>query len=321
LGDAQRDRYVEESGTSKNAGVRENNMSATVSLQAQEAVQTPFTTFDGHTLAVYDWSLPHGVAPRAVVVIVHGLGEHAWRYDRLATEMTEAGFAVRAFDQRGHGESAGKRGCLPTQDALVKDLGEFLDDTRATVCARFNSPLVLLGHSMGGLVCALWAARQQALTPFHIVPVDALLLSSPALDAGLNVWQRTLLATLPSWLPDVTVSNGLDPALLSHDQDVVDAYLADPLVHDRISPLLGRFIADGGPEVMLHAPQWRVPTLLLYAGRDGMVNPQGSRRFAQRTPIGVVQAQCLEDFFHEIFNEVHRAEAVDALLNWLDGRF
>jgi alpha-beta hydrolase superfamily lysophospholipase len=246
LGDAQRDRYVEESGTSKNAGVRENNMSATVSLQAQEAVQTPFTTFDGHTLAVYDWSLPHGVAPRAVVVIVHGLGEHAWRYDRLATELTEAGFAVRAFDQRGHGESAGKRGCLPTQDALVKDLGEFLDDTRATVCARFNSPLVLLGHSMGGLVCALWAARQQALTPFHTVPVDGLLLSSPALDAGLNVWQRTLLATLPSWLPNVTVSNGLDPALLSHDQDVVDAYLADPLVHDRISPLLGRFIADGG---------------------------------------------------------------------------
>ena len=66
-------------------------MSATVSLQAQEAVQTPFTTFDGHSLAVYDWSLPHGVAPRAVVVIVHGLGEHAWRYDRLATDLTDAG--------------------------------------------------------------------------------------------------------------------------------------------------------------------------------------------------------------------------------------
>lgn len=290
-------------------------------IQTPEAVQTPFTTFDGHSLAVYDWSLPHGVAPRAVVVIVHGLGEHAWRYDRLATELTEAGFAVRAFDQRGHGDSAGKRGCLPTQDALVKDLEAFVDDTRATVCQRFNTPLVLMGHSMGGLVCALWAARRQALTPFHALPVDALLLSSPALDAGLNVWQRALLATLPSWLPHVTLPNGLDPALLSRDPDVVDAYLADPLVHDRISPLLGRFIAEGGPEVMQHAPQWRVPTLLMYAGCDGLVNPQGSRRFAQCTPIGVVQSLCLEDFFHEIFNEVHREEALEALFNWLDGRF
>lgn len=296
-------------------------MSSALSLQSQAALQTPFTTFDGHSLAIYDWPLQRGVAPRAVVVIVHGLGEHAWRYEQLALELTQAGFAVRAFDQRGHGESAGKRGCLPTQDALVKDLGEFLDDTRATTCARFNTPLVLLGHSMGGLVSALWAARQQALMPFQSVPVDALVLSSPALDAGLSVWQRTLLATLPACLPHITLGTGLDPALLSHEQDVVDAYLADPMVHDRISPLLGRFIAQGGIEVMEHATRWRVPTLLLYAGCDGLVNPQGSRRFAQRAPIGVVQAQCLSDFFHEIFNEAHRAEAVEALLTWLDARF
>ncbi len=296
-------------------------MPASATFQAIEAVQTPFVTYDGHNLAVYDWTLPHGVAPRAVVVIVHGLGEHAWRYDRLATELNEAGFAVRAYDQRGHGDSAGKRGCLPTQDALLKDLAEFLDDTRATVCARFNTPLVLLGHSMGGLVSALWVARQQAQSPYHTLPVDALLLSSPALDAGIGVWQRALLAMLPDWLPHITVSNGLEPAFLSHDPSVVDAYLADPLVHDRMSPSLGRFIAHGGPEVLSHAPQWRVPTMLLYAGNDGMVNPQGSRRFAQRAPIGVVQAHCLEDFFHEIFNDTHRSEAVEAMLKWLEQRF
>lgn len=296
-------------------------MSATASLHTSEATQTPFTSFDGHNLAVYDWSLSRGVAPRAVVVIVHGLGEHAWRYDRLATELTDAGFAVRAYDQRGHGDSAGKRGCLPKQDALLQDLTEFLDDTRTTLCAHFNTPVVLLGHSMGGLVSALWVAREQARAPYHRLPVDALLLSSPALDAGLSAWQRTLLAALPHWLPHITVSNGLEPALLAHDPEVVDAYLADPLVHDRISPLLGRFIAMGGPEVLAHAPQWRVPTLLMYAGRDGLVNPQGSRRFAQRAPIGVVQAQCLEESFHEIFNDFHRAEAVDGLISWLSQRF
>jgi alpha-beta hydrolase superfamily lysophospholipase len=296
-------------------------MSATVPFEALEAVQTPFTTFDGHNLAVYEWMLPQGVAPRAVVVIVHGLGEHAWRYDRLATELTENGYAVRAYDQRGHGESAGKRGCLPTADALLTDLAELVEDTRSTVCARFNTPLVLLGHSMGGLVSALWVARQQAQSPYRNLPVDALLLSSPALDAGLSVWQRTLLAMLPDWLPNITVSNGLDASKLSHDPTVVDDYLADPLVHDRLSPLLGRFIANGGPEVMARAPQWRVPTLLLYAGSDWLVNPLGSRRFAQRAPIGVVQAECLEDFYHEIFNDTYRAEAVEMLVNWLDQRF
>ncbi|MBY0466069.1 MAG: lysophospholipase, partial [Burkholderiales bacterium] len=86
-------------------------------------------------------------------------------------------------------------------------------------------------------------------------------------------------------------------------------------------PLLGRFIAEGGPEVLRHAPQWRVPTLLLYAGSDGLVSPQGSRRFAQRAPVGMVQARCLEGFFHEIFNDPHRDDVVDVLIKWLEQRF
>jgi alpha-beta hydrolase superfamily lysophospholipase len=296
-------------------------MSNSASFQADEAVQTPFTTYDGETLALYDWVLPRAVAPRAVVVIVHGLGEHAWRYDKLATELNSVGFAVRSYDQRGHGDSAGKRGCLPSQDALLKDLAEVLDDTRATVCARFRTPLVLMGHSMGGLVAALWLSRRQVQMPFEAQSVDAMVLSSPALDAGLTAWQRMLLAILPHWVPHLTVSNGLDAALVSNDPDVVQDYLEDPLVHDQLSPLLGRFIAEGGPEVLAHAPQWRVPTLLMYAGMDGLVNPQGSRSFAQRAPVGMVQAQCLQASYHEIFNDLHRDEAVNGLINWLEQRF
>lgn len=296
-------------------------MSNSASFKADDAIQTPFTTYDGETLAVYDWVLPHAVAPRAVVVIVHGLGEHAWRYDTLATELNSVGFAVRAYDQRGHGDSAGKRGCLPSQDALLKDLSEVLDDTRSTVCARFRTPLVLMGHSMGGLVAALWLSRRQSQMPFEAQPVDAMVLSSPALDAGLTAWQRMLLAILPHWVPHLTVSNGLDAALVSNDPDVVQAYLEDPLVHDRLSPLLGRFIAEGGPEVLAHAPQWRVPTLLMYAGMDGLVNPQGSRSFVQRAPVGMVQSRCLEASYHEIFNDLHRDEAVNGLINWLEQRF
>lgn len=288
------------------------------SARTQEATQTPFTTFDGHTLAVFDWPLAPRRVPRAVVLIVHGLGEHAWRYDTLATELNAAGYAVRAYDQRGHGESAGQRGCLPSPDTLVRDLNELVEDTRHLLCRHHHLPLVLLGHSMGGLVSALWVARAQAALAGQPLPVQALVLSSPALKTDLTPVQRLLLATLPRWVPHLTVSNGLDPHALSHAADVVAAYQADPLVHDRISPRLGRFIAQGGPEVLAHAPQWRVPTLLMYAGSDLLVNPQGSHRFARMAPAGVVEAHCFEDFFHEIFHEIHRMEAVERLLTWLD---
>lgn len=285
----------------------------------EHVTQTPFVTHDGHHLAVIDWPLWGRQRPRAVVLVVHGLGEHAWRYNALANQLNEWGFSVRAYDQRGHGDSSGKPGCLPASDTLLRDLSDVLEDTRASLGGSPDVPLVLLGHSMGGLVAALYVARELAAE--RVPPVDALVLSSPALDPGLDRRQRWLLAVLPSVLPNLTVANGLNPQLISHDPDVVQAYLADPQVHDRMSPRLGRFIADGGPQVLAQAPVWSVPTLLLYAGSDGLVNPQGSRRFAAAAPPDMVQSHCFEDMYHEIFNELERQEVLDHLRSWLNDRF
>lgn len=292
--------------------------------------QRPFTTFDGHTLALFDWPLasdpppPEGAAaprPRAVVLLLHGLGEHAWRYHQLATELNAAGCAVRAYDQRGHGESSGPRGCLPGDHTLLQDLAEVVDDTRATLCRTHHIPLVLFGHGLGGLVSALWVGRTQQTLPHGQWPVDALVLSSPALRVDLRLWQRGWLAAWPHRLPHLTVSNGLDARRLSHAPEVVSAYRADPLVHDRVSRRLGRFMADAGPEVLDMACQWRMPTLLMYAGSDLVVNPVGSQRFAQRAPVGVVESHCFEDFFHDILNDAHRMDAVNTLVGWLQARF
>lgn len=281
--------------------------------------QTPFTTYDGHNLAVCDWHLWGTRRPRAIVLIVHGLGEHAWRYNTLANELNAWGFVVRAYDQRGHGESSGKRGCVPDDDTLLRDLADMLDDTRAVHGRRGEVPLILLGHSMGGLVSALHVAGQMAAG--KPTAVDALVLSSPALDPGLGAVQRALLTLLPPVLSDVTVSNGLDPVLLSHDKQAVQAYLNDPRVHNRMSPRLGRFIADSGPLVQRHAAQWSVPTLLMWAGADGLVDPAGSQRFAAAAPADVVQAHCFEDMYHELFHETHRSEVTRHLRRWLDDRF
>lgn len=285
----------------------------------EHVTQTPFVTQDGHHLAVIDWPLWGRQRPRAVVLVVHGLGEHAWRYNALANQLNDWGFLVRAYDQRGHGESSGKKGCLPANDTLVRDLSDVLGDTYASLCRKGEIPLVLLGHSMGGLVAALHVAQQGIGN--DLPWVDALVLSSPALDPGLTLMQRWLLLILPKVLPNLTAANGLDPQLISHDPDVVAAYIADPQVHDRISPRLGRFIADGGPQVQARASEWLVPTLLMFAGSDGLVDANGSRRFAAAAPPEVVQAHCFEDLYHELFNELDRNAVLDHLRSWLNDRF
>lgn len=271
-----------------------------------------FTAHDGSNLAVVDWPLPSGAPSRGLVVIVHGLGEHAGRYDHVAERLNSWGFAVRSYDQHGHGESDGKPGALPSDTFLLDNLAELLDTSRRRMDPRL--PLVLMGHSLGGLV----AAR---LVSLNLRQVDGLVLSSPALDAGMNAFQKLLVSVLPRLAPDLRVGNGLNAQYLSHDAGVVQAYRDDPMVHDRISARLARFIADAGPAVLASAPQWRVPTLLLFAGADHLVNPEGSRAFAAAAPPGVVSAHCFEGLYHEIFNEVDREAVFERLKGWIDARF
>lgn len=277
-----------------------------------DSTLSTLVTHDGQHLAIQDWMLAPGMPARGLVLIVHGLGEHAGRYDTLAQRLNRWGFAVRGYDQYGHGESAGLPGSLPTDTRLLDDLAEVLDDTRSRMAD--DLPLILLGHSLGGLVAARFVALQ-------LRPVQALVLSSPALDAGMNALQRAMVAVLPKLLPELRVGNGLNPDFLSHDPEVVRAYKADRLVHDRISARLARFIAEAGPAVLAQASAWTVPTLLLFAGDDRLVNPAGSRRFAKAAPKQVLSSTCFENLYHEIFNEANAQPVFDALRRWLDQRF
>lgn len=278
-----------------------------------DTTQAPFTLRDGLNIALFDWPLPPRQRPRAVVLIVHGLGEHAWRYDALAQRLNEWGYAVRAYDQRGHGESGGAQGVLPQDDALLDDLDELVDDTRRHIAQPWACPLILFGHSMGGLVAATFVQRGMG-------PVDALVLSSPALDAGLGLFRRRLVGLLDRWAPNLALPNGLDSAKLSHDAAVVANYRQDPLVHDRISARLASFIDHHGPRVVAAAPNWPLPTLLLYAGDDHLVRAEGSRAFAAMAPRELVSSHCFDGLYHEIFNEADPSPVYAELKAWLDTR-
>ena len=262
-----------------------------------------------------DWSAEG--AARGAVLVVHGLGEHIGRYDALASRLAARGWHVAGFDQRGHGQSDGARGAIGQPDALLRDVSRVIDALRQ----EHSGPLILLGHSMGGLIAARFVAEGLRPGPATWTrTVDGLVLSSPALDIGMNAAQRALLALLGPVAPGLAVSNGLKPDWISRDPAVVAAYVADPLVHDRITPRLARFIVDGGKVTLPLAPRWATPTLLLWAGSDRCVAPAGSRAFADAAPQSVVQSHCFEPLFHEIFNEPERDKVFAVLDAWLAQR-
>jgi alpha-beta hydrolase superfamily lysophospholipase len=268
----------------------------------------PLITADGLELVRVAWPAARSPA-RGTVVIVHGLGEHAERYIRLAAELSVAGWAVQGFDQRGHGASPGASGAIANNRSLLDDLDRLLRVVREEHAPR---PLVLLGHSMGGAVAARCVAGGKA-------GVDALVLSSPALDLGLRWPRRLQLAVASRLVPDRPMHNGLDPDDLSRDPQVVADYLEDTRIHARITPRLARFIVAAGREVIAAAPRWRVPTLLMWAGADRCVAPSGSAAFAAAAPPAVVRTRCFDGLAHEIFNEPERPLVVGALLEWLGG--
>ncbi len=272
---------------------------------------------DGLSLHLQAWPRPAGPA-RGSVLIVHGLGEHGGRYAHVATHLAAHGWSVIGYDQRGHGRSGGPRGGMPADDSLLLDLGQVIRHARVTS----PGPLVVLGHSMGGLVAARYAAEALAAAPAAWwQPVDALVLSSPALDPGMSAAQKLLLAVAAPLAPNVALGNGLDPAWVCSDPAVVRAYIADPLTHDRITPRLARFIVDSGALVRRVAPRWATPTLLIYAGADRCVASRGSDALAAAAPAAVLQSQRYDGFSHEIFNEPGQGRVLADLTAWLDQRF
>ena len=277
-------------------------------------------TADGLALHRHSWPLAPGASverSRSTLLLVHGLGEHAGRYAHVARALNAAGWQVEAFDQRGHGLSGGARGVIPASDSLLADLAVVVDQMRG---AR-PGPLVLLGHSMGGAVAARFVAEALAPRPAAWSrPVDGLVLSSPALAARLSAWQRLQLALGERLLPALAQPNGIDARGLSHDAAMVRAYETDPLVHDRISARLARFILDAGEAVRAAAPGWTLPTLLMWGGADPIVLPSGSRAFAAAAPAGAVTAFEFDGLRHEIFNETERDGVLMRLTQWL-GRF
>lgn len=253
------------------------------------------------------WWAPVG-PPKATVVRVHGLGEHSGRNAHVAQRLSEAGYAVAMFDLRGHGKSPGGRGHTPF-DRTMEDIAACLAEARDRVP---DVPRFLYGHSLGGLLVLTYALR---LKPdLAGVVVSSAALRSPVLEQQLKM---TAAKVLGSTLPTIAIPSGLDDSGLSRDPDVIEAYRADPLVHDKGSFALAKAGKEGADWALAHASDFSLPLLMLHGSDDPIVYARGTEEFASKVQ-GDVTVEIYEGLLHEPHNEPEQDEVLADIVAWLD---
>jgi alpha-beta hydrolase superfamily lysophospholipase len=265
-----------------------------------------FEARDGLRLRYRAWD---AAEPRAIVRIVHGLGEHGGRYQALAEVLVERGISCCALDLRGHGTSGGRRGHAPSFHAILDDLAGFTRET-----AVGGRPAFLLGHSLGGLVALRGIQEGRAGV------LGGAILSAPALAlVGDSPWRRPAGALLSRLLPALGLPNGIPPEHLSHDPAAVSAYVDDPLVHDRISPRLYVEMLAAMRSAARDAPEVILPVLLLVPGDDRVTDARTALAVADRFS-GEVAIRSYPAFYHEPFHEQGREKVFADVAAWLEER-
>lgn len=263
-------------------------------------------TSDGVDLFSQQW-LPAGEV-RASINLIHGLGEHSGRYAHVAAALNQAGFAVSAFDLRGHGQTPGPRGHIPSYETAAGDIRFFIDETKKRLP---DLPQFLYGHSLGGALVLFTSL-------FHTPAIKGTIATSPGLNPGKVPPAKLLAARILSRLaPSFAMNNSLDVSNLSHDQAVIDAYKGDPLVHPMISTRLGYELLTNGQKICAHKGDFPVPLLLLQGEKDRLVDPETNRLFAKNLD-GTTTYKPFENGYHELHNEPWKEQVFEVIITWLN---
>jgi len=248
------------------------------------------------------------VSVRAVVCLVHGLGEHTGRYAHVAAALNNAGYAVLGCDLRGHGKSEGLRGHTPSYDALLDDIGRLLDETAQRYPGKSQ---FIYGHSLGGNLVLNYALRRKP-------PLAGVVSTSPAIRVGkpLPATQLTLAKVMNKLQPTMQMPNGLALDNLARDPEVIRAYKSDPLVHNKISVRLAVEMLQAGEWALAHAAEFPLPLLLVHGTADELTSAAATQKFA-----GKVRGDCTlklwDGFYHETHNEPEKAEVLGFMVAWI----
>ncbi len=247
--------------------------------------------------------------PRAAMVLVHGIGEHSGRYEHVGAAFADAGIDVQACDLRGFGQSGGRRGHVDRFAQFLEDLGPQIADRR-----RFGVPVVLMGHSLGGLIVTTYLTTQQESGR---PGPDLGVISAPALEAEMPQWQRLAAPMLGTITPKLFVPAAFDGSVLTRDTEVQDAFESDPLRVAGQTARLGREILRTMKATHGSLDRVRVPIYVFHGSDDELVPPGASEPLG-RLPDAT--RRLWPGLRHECMNEPERDEVLAEIVAWLDGR-
>ena len=256
--------------------------------------ETTFTSADGHSLFMRIWTPDRPV--KALLVLVHGLGEHAGRYHHVVSAFLNEDYAIYGCDHRGFGKSSGKRGHYERFDDLLDDLDQIVTHARSDYPGQ---PLALYGHSLGAMIATHYLAR-------HPAAVTAAVLSAPGYGPGpdLSPAKIRLSRMLARVAPGFTINTGGSDSLqLSHDAEVQSAYAADPWCHDQVTTRFATVSLQKAVEAQAMLPTLGLPILVILGDDDTVVNRQAILDAVDQAGPNVT----FRDYHtcHELHNELH----------------
>jgi len=248
-----------------------------------------------------------GEKTRAIIIMVHGLGEHINRYSDWAGLFREKGFAFLGVDMPGHGSSPGKRGYIRSYSVTDEMIDTLIHTSKMTFP---GCPVFLYGHSLGGGIVLDYLVRKKP-------GIKGAIVTSPWLKLSFEpAKSKIMLASLvKNVLPGLTQPSGLNVNHISHENAVVEKYTNDPLVHGKIAVSLFYSAMQAGKNALQNAAELTIPVLLMHGSDDMITSPEGSREFAEKS--NKVELKIWQGGYHELHNEKFRGEVFDYILKWI----
>lgn len=270
-------------------------------------IEFSLKTGDNVQLFAQEW---HAVsAPKAVVVLIHGLGEHCNRYNHVAAAFNASNINVLALDLRGHGKSPGTRGHIPGYTVAAEDIDLLISEAVRRYPA---APVFLYGHSLGGALVLYYMLTHKSQLKGVIATSPGLVPANPPTGGTL------LFAKVASKLaPSLVIDNSLDRTGLARDPQVEKIYSADPLVHGKISAKLGFDLIQNGQYILQHASEISLPLLLMVGSADRLVNPAAVSQLASLAPKNKITYKEWDGYYHELHNEPEKQEVIQFMLDWM----
>lgn len=262
--------------------------------------------FDARKIFFNQWTGEQ--PPIANLVLIHGMGEHSGRYQHFAEFFVENKIDVYALDLFGHGNTEGKRGHTPSMDDFLWQV-----DMIVKMVKQLGGPTFLYGHSMGGGIVLNYLFKKHP-------ELAGVVASAPAIKPGFEVPKSKLIVGKVGrkLFPSVTQKNGLALEGISKDQAVINAYQADPLVHDFISAEVGIGVIEWGQWLTdLEVDTLAIPLLIMHGDKDILTQHDASKDFIAKFKAGDVSFKSWPGLFHELHNEPEKQEVFDYVLGWI----